>query len=317
MKMDRTSAAILRQLKALGPASTIFDVAGLWPDGSIKTRQWQCETVIRSVAALRAWNTQGAAIYVRPAVPVGVILLDDVSRATVEAMTAAGFPPACVVETSPGNLQVWVKLIENKERKPLETRLVSRAVRLLAERFGADPGSADWRHFGRLGGLTNRKPDYQQESGLFPFVKVHEATGVVAPAGRRHLIAARRQLEKQDRQPVTGRSAGSAVMASELITEVPAEGSEPLGTYQQRRAAILTRNKDKPWSASPNGNIIDLWIAIEMVAAGWSDGAVCEVIMQRPGITEKHRVLDYLGRTLHKAKERLFPAPPAPASEKE
>ena len=77
--MDRTSSAILRQLKALGPASTLFDVAGLWSDEKIKTRQWDRETVLRSVAALRAWNTQGAAIYVRPALPLGVVLLDDVT----------------------------------------------------------------------------------------------------------------------------------------------------------------------------------------------------------------------------------------------
>jgi len=313
MRMDRTSSAVLRHLKALGSASTLFDVAGLWSDDKIKTRQWDRETVIRSVAALRAWNTQGAAIYVRPILPLGVVLLDDVTRVTVEAMMAAGYPPCCIVETSPHNFQAWVKLIENQEKKPLETRLVSRAVRLLVDRYGADPGSADWRHYGRLGGFTNRKPKYRQASSLFPFVKVHEASGVVAPAGREHILAARRDLEREDEvnssiRPMV-RIDTADTMPGERVEAVPKQPFGPLGSYQQRRAAILARNTAAHWIDNPNENIIDFWITCELLAAGWSDGAVCEVLAQRPDLDEKHRVVDYLGRTLRKAKKHLFPAP--------
>src|SRR6185295_489128 len=51
------------------------------------------------------------------------------------------------------------------------------AARTLAERFGGDKGAADWRHFGRLAGLTNRKPKHRAEDGRYPFVHLVQATG--------------------------------------------------------------------------------------------------------------------------------------------
>lgn len=51
------------------------------------------------------------------------------------------------------------------------------AARLLARRFLGDPASADWRHYGRLAGFTNRKEKYRKESGLYPFVVLHEPSG--------------------------------------------------------------------------------------------------------------------------------------------
>jgi RepB DNA-primase from phage plasmid len=39
----------------------------------------------------------------------------------------------------------------------LEAAMSTRAAKALVERFGVDPSSADWRHFGRLAGFTNSK----------------------------------------------------------------------------------------------------------------------------------------------------------------
>jgi hypothetical protein len=42
--------------------------------------------------------------------------------------------------------------------------------------------AADWRHFGRLAGFTNRKRAYRNaETGLHPFVKLIEASGTMYP----------------------------------------------------------------------------------------------------------------------------------------
>lgn len=315
---ELTKNAITRQLTALGPSGAVFEVGALWPKPAngprkIFTREWSLDECVRCIPALRAWNTQGAAIYVRPLVPLGVVLLDDVKRATIEDMTAAGFPPACVVETSTGNYQCWVRLVRNEEKKPIETRLLSRAVRLLVERFGADPASADWRHYGRLGGFTNRKPQYER-GGRFPFVKVYQATGEVSPNGREHLRAARRELEAETAERIAAatwsRIDPAAPAPGEPLTTTAPEPSGPLGSYAQRRAAILARNAAAWWIDNPDENIIDFWIVCEMLAGGWSDAAICEVISQRPGIEQKHRIADYLDRTLKAARKRLlFPAP--------
>ena len=55
----------------------------------------------------------------------------------------------------------------------------TRAAKELVERFGGDPSSADWRHFGRLAGFTNPKRERQLPSGLRPFVRLRSAAGRV------------------------------------------------------------------------------------------------------------------------------------------
>ncbi len=88
-------------------------------------------------------------------------------------MKRAGFAPAVVVETSPANFQAWLKHPEK-----LSKEIGTAAARALARRFGGDPGAADWRHFGRLSGFTNKKPAYRDPAtGLHPFVKLIEDDG--------------------------------------------------------------------------------------------------------------------------------------------
>src|SRR5713101_646555 len=55
----------------------------------------------------------------------------------------------------------------------------TRAARGLVERFGGDPASADWRHFGRLAGFTNPKQERRLASGLQPFARLRSANGRV------------------------------------------------------------------------------------------------------------------------------------------
>src|SRR5260370_30327743 len=82
------------------------------------------------------------------------------------------YQPAVILETSPGNFQAW---LNHGEVLPKEFSTF--VARVLARRFLADPASADWRHYGRLAGFTNRKEKYRKENGLYPFVLLHEATG--------------------------------------------------------------------------------------------------------------------------------------------
>ena len=92
-----------------------------------------------------------------------------------------GFQPAVVVETSPGNFQVWL----NHGRILSDRTFSTQAAKELARRFGGDPSSADWRHFGRLAGFTNQKPKRRLQSGLPPFVRLRECEGASYSAARR------------------------------------------------------------------------------------------------------------------------------------
>src|SRR5206468_848786 len=61
--------------------------------------------------------------------------------------------------------------------KQLQRSLSTAVAKSLAQKFHGDLGSADWRHFGRLAGFTNRKEKYRQPDGDFPYVRLREASG--------------------------------------------------------------------------------------------------------------------------------------------
>jgi len=140
----------------------------------MELRTWSKETLLKdeTIAHLKLKNMKGCNIYIRPAGEHGLTLVDDLKASTIEQMKKAGFQPAVVVETSPNNYQVWLK-----HGLTLAKDVSTAAARLCAEKFGGDLGSADWRHFGRLAGFTNRKLKYQMDSGHFPFVRLREYSG--------------------------------------------------------------------------------------------------------------------------------------------
>ena len=168
---DRTSQAVAAQVAAMGCEQ--FEV-GVYDSAKEKmlTKVWDKDTLLRSVSYLKYQNMQGNHIYIRPAGAHHLTLIDDLTAANVERLRKDGFAPAALVETSPNNFQAWLK-----HDRTLPTDVSTRASRELASRYGGDPGSADWRHYGRLAGFTNCKPKYKQPSGFYPFVMLREASG--------------------------------------------------------------------------------------------------------------------------------------------
>ena len=150
---DKTTETLRAQLSAMG--SEVFEIGLFKPDARngeamMLPRVWDCETVLRSIPWLRYQNRDGRNIYIRPKGEHNLSLIDDLSQEAVISLARSGFSPALVVETSPGNYQAWLKHSEQ-----LSKAEGTAAARALAQRFGGDPGAADWRHFGRLAGFTN------------------------------------------------------------------------------------------------------------------------------------------------------------------
>ena len=175
-KRGAKSAAIVErlvriQLRTMG--SDHFDIGIKRDAGEMILREGQGAIEIeKTVKWLRHENAKGAHIYVRPAGAHSLSLLDDLSAEAIERMKAEGFEPAVIVETSPDNFQAWLN-----HGQVLDASASTRAARQLAERFGGDRSSADWRHFGRLAGFTNPKPERQLPSGMRPFARLRSATG--------------------------------------------------------------------------------------------------------------------------------------------
>jgi hypothetical protein len=171
MSIEITRSNVTRQLAAM--ASGRFDIGVLQRSGRMLLREsWGPDRIEAAVKWLRHENARGAHIFVRPHGEHALSLVDDLTWATIADMIRSGFAPAVVAETSPENFQIWLN-----HGRGLSRELSTQAAKELARRFGGDPSSADWRHFGRLAGFTNQKLNRRLPSGLAPFVKLHECSG--------------------------------------------------------------------------------------------------------------------------------------------
>src|SRR5712692_3451244 len=190
---DITTRVVQQQVAVM--ASELFEVGLYNPNAGagesvMIPRVWDSETIVKSVPWLRHQNREGRNIYIRPKGEHDLSMVDDLTKDAVSTMKQAGFSPAVVVETSPGNYQAWLK---HPER--LSKEVSTATARALAKKFGGDRGAADWRHFGRLAGFTNRKGKYFDAStGLYPFVRLVEAAGEVYPEAERFLAGVKSDL---------------------------------------------------------------------------------------------------------------------------
>jgi len=153
-KMPTDKTAVATQLQVAAMASDLFEIGLYNPDAGptnsvMISRVWEVETILKSVSWLRHQNRAGRNIYIRPKGEHDLSLVDDLTKDALLSMKEAGFNPALIVETSPGNYQAWLK-----HTQQLSKEVSTAAARKLAEKFGGDRGAADWRHFGRLAGYT-------------------------------------------------------------------------------------------------------------------------------------------------------------------
>jgi DNA primase RepB-like protein len=213
------------QLRAMGCER--FDVGIKRGAGEMILREGQGAIEIeKTIAWLRHENAKGAHIYVRPAGAHRLSLLDDLSSEAIERMKAEGFEPAVVVETSPNNFQAWLN-----HGQVLDAAISTRAAKQLAERFGGDRSSADWRHFGRLAGFTNPKPERQLPSGMRPFARLRSAKGHIYSKAAEFVAGIRSSDDRQEGQggepPKQRRHAGhSGVVTLEEFHRASAYGGD-------------------------------------------------------------------------------------------
>jgi hypothetical protein len=276
-----TLDAITRQADAM--AVDVFEIGLYKPAVDGKTtepemlpRTWDKATLLKSVGWLKYQNSQGRNIYIRPNGEHALSLVDDLTAAALDRMKAESFQPAIVVETSPGNFQAWLN-----HGRVLPRAESTAAARALAERFGGDRGAADWRHFGRLAGLTNRKPKYNT-NGLYPFVRLVEASGQTY--ARRHSLLEGVVAELElSRQASAGCKAGSQHIEAGRFKSLDAFRASPMYGGDNTR--------------------VDLAYAIYALAHGAHEDEVKTALRSRDlrhKGTEK-RQSEYIDRTLKKA----------------
>lgn len=194
MAYDKTRTAVERQLRGLGLARVEVSVIGGDRD---HVRTMTPTEILADLPRLRRANAAGCSILVRGPRDEDhdLVLVDDLPPVTIAArMAADGVAPAVLIETSPGQGQVWVKLGE-----PTPAPVRHEIARALMERYGGDPGAVDPHQAGRLAGFTNPKPERRGTRGA-PFVLLHSYAGRVAQAARDLLATARAAVT--GREPV-------------------------------------------------------------------------------------------------------------------
>ena len=273
--------------------------------GAFITHCWDVETIIENIPWLKHRNALGNHIYVRPAPPLprscGLVLLDDLTSDAVFKMKQEGILPAAWVETSPFNFQAWIRVSE----RSIEADLATMAARILAERFGGDPNSADFRHYGRLAGFTNTKDKYRNKTtGLHPFVQLKGSSSSPTVCDWILLDATQAigNLELEEERRARRRS---------LIK--PAGGfkeNSPSSLYDAYASAILNRFRDKPWSKDPDWSRMDWMCGHDMLVSGIPHSRLREAILQgSPNLQERHkgRVEKYVDHTVRKLIEQFAP----------
>jgi len=301
-KGDRTTEAVRAQLAGMGAERYDVGVYDRQNDAMLLRREWTPAQIEASIGWFRGMNAQGRDIYIRPSGSSGLYIVDDVPAATVERMRAEGYAPAAVVETSPGNHQAWVRVSD----APLSKGEGTAVARDLAERFGGDMSSANWRHMGRVAGFTNRKEEHRQPDGRYPYVRLRDASGdraTEAPA----ILARARDEATQGRRAAAEKGAGVEGESPQERTgrriafSRPSAGPvSPLGReYAHRAQRLLERY--------PNAALTDLhrldWMVTRDLARAHPE-ADKEDLMRAigegsPRIEERKRghVYDYAERT--------------------
>jgi RepB DNA-primase from phage plasmid len=282
---EKSAVIVIRlvraQLRAMGCEH--FDL-GIKREGEMILREGQgVGDIERAIKWLRHENGKGAHIYIRPAGTHGLSLIDDLTFEDTERMKAEGFEAAAIVETSPNNFQAWLK-----HSQLLDAPTSTRAAKALAQRFGGDRSSADWRHFGRLIGFTNPKPERQLPSGLRPFVRLRSATGRVYSkaseflAGIRASDDGRIEQGEEPRKPRRRRQAHTGVKPLQEFHAAPAYAGD-------------LHRADMAWAKHAAGR----GLTVEQIK---------EVLLDGRDLSKKggrKRQLEYAERTARKAVEQM------------
>ncbi len=189
-----------------------------------------------TVRFLRIRNREGCDVYIWPFAEnqnAGYILLDLdwVAPSVLETMRANGHEPCAVLQTSPGHLQAWIRV----STLPLEPVVATAIGEHLARTYGGDFASADWRHLGRLAGLTNQKPP-RRTHGFAPWVRiVHACAGLLARSAEALLQSAMHLPA-----PTPQRSNDDAISGNQSDLAARLLGATPL-TSARRRPRRFTK----------------------------------------------------------------------------
>lgn len=303
---DRTTKAVVDQLNQM--RCKTYEI-GMFDRQKKKmmNREMTAEQAIKAIPKMKQMNARGNDIYIRPGKDEnsGLVLIDDVDKATVDQMIQDGRQPALVVETSPKNVQAWVRIGAEIDD---ETRL--EASRALASEYEADTGSVDARHYGRLAGFTNQKDEHQDDYGRRPYcllsremftnssaLNVSKKLADDAVKAKSRVAASERAQEAERRREFI-KTPAKAMLSFE-VRKLP---DDEYYRYKYQQLERVFGDKFDPSAA-------DYRIARQMLQDGDKDRDEIKTIIKEnsPDILSRKsdHVDEYVDRTVNKAANQL------------
>ncbi len=153
------------------------------------------------------------------------ILVDDLDATKLKALKDAGFRPAYVQETSPGNMQAILVIPKIEDKK------VANAVATeIKQTLGGDAACNGADHTMRIPGFVNAKEKHRGkgQDGGYPVVRVVEASGGLCPKASQIAQELVRQQARHDQQRRPG-------VSQERESNDPAARAAPQNTTEPGR----------------------------------------------------------------------------------
>jgi hypothetical protein len=288
-------------------------------------RTWNKKTVMESIPWLWHENWRGSHIYVRPRGESNLTLIDDLKYDGLAHLRREGLQPAAVVRTSPRNYQVWIKHTTQLD-KELATAVARdlaehfggdvkaatwrqfgrlsgfRNTKAKYKEVVPVPEYDEWRgrnfHRDLEGQWVDKSGDVHTDEGLramhaalvpttrYPFVRLLEASGIVARESERVVANAMARLDRE------------RLERARLQIRAQRQSAASIKSIEEFRANARYGG---------DGTRVDLAYAVYALLHG-VDMAAVEATLRSRDLSHKgneKRQRDYIERTVRKAMVTL------------
>ncbi|WP_312283852.1 TraI/MobA(P) family conjugative relaxase [Candidatus Igneacidithiobacillus taiwanensis] len=196
------------------------------------------------------------------------ILVDDLDAAKLKALKEAGFRPAYVQETSPGNMQATLVIPKIEDRK-----IANAVATEIKQALGGDAACNGADHTMRIPGFENAKEKHRgkgTDGREYPAVKVIEASGGICPKASqiaRDLV--KQQGIQQQRETRQERVSTSPRPVADLT------GSEIGYVWDRLAEKHITKAIPGPWKSEH-----DWLMALALRQCGYSKDQVTDALIK-------------------------------------
>ena len=286
-----------------GSSSIKYEFTLMYPGADKAT--WKMATGEEFIAKIPFLNdfmrkTKGFHVWFRPNVS-SCILVDDLTLDAARRMYKEGFEPSAIIQTSLNSYQAWVYVSNVYIRASHATEVA----RYLADRFGGDPACCSYRHYGRLPGYPNVKPEHRNSQGCYPMAKLIHAEHRVISRSHELLVATKGAANKRE-EKVDFRSDRSLQELWEQlgdrlkISRKQNSENQAFDAAKKLYQSIESYKLRQQIDVSTQRSETDLAVVCALIHRGYSIEAIAEGVTAHSfNVRKRHPKLDdYLRRTI-------------------